>query len=76
MPELESRDGFKEQHPSPYRLELDAIVERHRAHGAVLIVFEGDRVGATASGKGAFDTATQKLADQLLAAIDNGRFDP
>lgn len=75
-PPLSARVGLKEQHPSPYRRELDSIVANHGAHGAVLIVFEADRVGATASGKGGFDAATQKLADQLLAAIDDGQFDP
>lgn len=73
---LSKRPGLKEVNPSPYRRELDSIVDKHGAHGAVLIVFDGDRVGATASGKGAFDAATQKLADQLLAAIDDGQFDP
>ena len=58
--------------------ELGQLATRHGLRGAVLISFtRDDRVGVNSSGEpDIFGVAMEKLGDQILAAIDDGKFDP
>lgn len=57
--------------------DLGRLLAKHGLLGAVLVSFKGERVGTCSSGKGCrFGGAMEKLADRILAAIDDGQFDP
>lgn len=77
---LEGRPGLRTEDPEENSLarELGKLARRHNLRGAVLITFSReDRVGVNSSGEPAmFGCAMEWLGDQLLAAIDDGKYDP
>ena len=57
--------------------ELGQLATRHHLRGCVLISFTDDRVGVNSSGEpDSFGLHMEQLGNRLLAAIDDGRFDP
>lgn len=63
----------------PLVSEVGQLRQRHQLLGCVLVSFTGEpdhRVGVNSSGSGAFGPEMERLADRLLAAIDDGQFDP
>jgi hypothetical protein len=57
--------------------DLGQLARRHHLRGCVLISFTDDRVGANSSGEpDSFGIHMEQLGDRLLAAIDDGEFDP
>lgn len=76
-PSLRDRPGLDVQVGSPLSRDLGDLARRHGLMGAVLITFADDRVGVDSFGKGVvFAEAMNRLGDQMLAAIDDGKFDP
>jgi hypothetical protein len=74
---LELRDGYEESGGHPLVLALRTLVRKHKLTGAVLISFEGGRVGTTVSSpNGPFGVALQELADRVMVMIDDGDLDP
>jgi hypothetical protein len=62
---------------NPLARELGQLAKRHGLRGAVLISFTEDRVGVNSSGDpAAFAIHMERLGERLLAAIDDGAFDP
>lgn len=55
---------------------LGEFAKRHQLRGCVLISFYSDRVGVNTSGIGMFAKHMEQLGDRILAAIDDGKFDP
>ena len=57
--------------------DLRQLAKRHALRGCVLISFTAERVGVNSSGEpDAFAQHMELLGDRLLAAIDDGQFDP
>lgn len=57
--------------------DLGQLAKRHGLRGCVLISFTDERVGVNSSGEpDRFGRAMEQLGDRLLAAIDDGKFDP
>ena len=57
--------------------ELGQLARRHQLVGVVLISFTSDRIGVNSSGvDGPFGQEMERLGDRILAAIDDGKFDP
>jgi hypothetical protein len=76
---LAGRPGLETVSPKldPKARELGEFAKRHGLCGAVLISFSGDLVGVNSSGRGEmWSRQMQSLGDRLLAAIDDGKFDP
>lgn len=75
---LEGRPGLRSESPRTNALarDLGQLAKRHGLVGVVLISFKGDRVGVNSSGEGMMCPAMERLGDQILAAIDDGKFDP
>lgn len=74
---LHVRDGYEESYDHPLVTDLRALRIKHKLVGAVLITFDADRVGVDTSGETfEFGAAMRRLGDQILAAIDDGQFDP
>ena len=76
---LAGRPGLETINPKldPKARELGEFAKRHGLHGCVLISFSGERVGVNSSGRGdMWSRQMQSLGDRLLAAIDDGKFDP
>jgi len=78
-PALRGRPGLESESPRTNTLarELGQLAKRNGLRGAVLISFSKDRVGVNSSGEpDLFSVAMERLGDQILAAIDDGKFDP
>ena len=73
---LNHRKGLVTKAPGKLGRQLGIIAKDHRLLGCVLISFTRDRVCTNTSGEGEMLSHMQRLADQLLAAIDDGQFDP
>jgi hypothetical protein len=75
---LSGRPGLRTESAKTNRLAKDIgeLARRHRLTGCVLISFTSERVGVNSSGKGEFADHMARLADQLLAAIDDGMYEP
>ena len=76
---LAGRPGLRTEGPETNAVarELGQFAKRHRLRGCVLISFKGERVGVNSSGEpDLFGRAMKQLGDRLLAAIDDGKFDP
>lgn len=56
--------------------DVGILAKAHGLVGCVLISFKGDRVGVNSSGEGDFAAHMETLGDRILAAIDDGQFDP
>ncbi len=56
--------------------DVGELARKHGLTGCVLISFTGDYVGVNSSGVGSFAGHMATLGDRLLAAIDDGKFDP
>ena len=56
--------------------ELGQLARRHGLRGCVLISFTDYRVGVNSSGEGEWVQQMEHLGDRLLAAIDDGMFNP
>lgn len=56
--------------------DLGELAKKNGLTGCVLISFTGDRVGVNSSGIGSFADHMSTLGDRILAAIDDGEFDP
>ncbi|WP_057390486.1 hypothetical protein [Pseudomonas aeruginosa] len=74
------RPGLQVAADHPLVCDLNALAVKHGLAGCVLIAFdvESDRVSTTAGGTnpGFVEAGMMPLADELLARIDNGEFDP
>lgn len=78
-PALQGRPGLKSESPRTNALarDLGDLAKRHGLLGAVLVSFGGSRVGVNSCGRqDLFAVAMERLGDQILAAIDDGKFDP
>lgn len=74
---LSERDGFTEDYKHPLVKALRELRTFHGLHGCVLISFDEDRVAVNSSGRDElFGAAMEILGDQILTAIDDGKFDP
>lgn len=76
---LEGRPGLVTEDPATNALSLalGELAAKHGLRGAVMISFKGDRVNVNSSGKGdLFALAMERLGDDILAAIDDGKLDP
>lgn len=76
---LSQRPGLRTEAAATNALaqELGKLAERHGLRGCVLVSFTDDRVGVNSSGEpAAFASHMERLGDRLLAAIDDGMFDP
>jgi hypothetical protein len=56
--------------------DLGQLAERHGLLGCVLISMVDGRIGVNSTGEGGFARHMEQLGDRLLAAIDDGQFDP
>lgn len=57
--------------------DLGQLAKRHGLRGCVLISFTDERVGVNSSGEPAsFGRHMEQLGDRILAAIDDGKFEP
>ena len=57
--------------------DLGQLAARHGLRGCVLVSFTDDRVGVNSSGEpDSFGQHMERLGDKILAAIDDGMFDP
>ncbi|MEA8592286.1 hypothetical protein PZT57_26930 [Pseudomonas aeruginosa] len=79
-PTTDGRKSLRISSAHPLLDDLRSLAEKHGLAGCVLIAFdvENDRVSTSVPGTNqAFvDQGMKPLADQLLARIDNGEFDP
>lgn len=76
---LEGREGLKTEPAATNQMaiELGQFAKRHNLRGAVLITFTSDdRMAVNSSGDGPFGNVMEWLGDHILAAIDDGKFDP
>lgn len=75
---LAGRPGLRTESAETNALagELGKLARAHGLTGCVLISFTGDRVGVNSSGEGSFADYMESLGDGMLAAIDDGIFDP
>lgn len=76
---LEGRPSLRTESGSTNALAkaLGKLAREHGLRGCVLVSFIGDRVCINSSGSpDLFGRAMEQLADQILAAIDDGQFDP
>jgi hypothetical protein len=74
---LRQRAGYRETKDHALIKALWKLREEHGLVGAVLISFTADHVAVNSSGKtDEFGAAMERLGDQILAAIDNGHFNP
>ena len=77
---LDGRPGLRTEPPKRNALarDLGQLASRHHLMGVVLISFTGDeRVGVNSSGEpDLFASAMEQLGDRILAAIDDGQFEP
>jgi len=76
---LDGRPGLRTEPATTNALarELGQIAKRNGLRGCVLISFTSDRVGVNSSGEPAdFARHMEQLGDRLLAAIDDGGFNP
>lgn len=76
---LEGRPGFKTEEPETNALarDLGQLAKKHGLLGVVLISFTRDHVGVNSSSETRlFGDAMVELGDRVLAAIDDGQFDP
>lgn len=77
MSDLSERPGFQESMTHPLRRAVCDLRAKHNLTGCVLISFYGDRVGVSSSGcTDEFGAHMITLGDRILAAIDDGQFDP
>lgn len=79
-PTTDGRNSLRISGTHPLLDDLKALAEKHDLAGCVLIAFdvENDRVSTTVAGTNKIfvDQGMKPLADQLLARIDDGEFDP
>lgn len=71
--------GLRTEDPETSALarDLGQLAKRHRLMGVVLISFTGERVGVNSSGETYLSgRAMEQLGHRILAAIDDGKFDP
>lgn len=76
---LHGRTDLREEPASTNALarDLGLLAKRHGLQGVVMLSFKADRVGVNSSGDPLmFALAMERLGDQLLAAIADGKFDP
>jgi len=74
---LKDRPSYVEDHDSPLTKALGKLRREFGLVGVVLIDFTSDRVGACSSGATEeFSRHMSTLADRVLAAIDDGKFNP
>lgn len=76
---LHGRKGLRTESPKTNALarELGQLAKRNGLRGCVLISFTDDRVGVNSSGgPDSFGGEMERLGDRILAAIDDGMFDP
>lgn len=76
---LGGRPGLIEESAAKNALakDLGQLARRHGLCGCVLISFTDERVGVNSSGQSDdFGRVMEVLGDRLLAAIDDGKFDP
>jgi hypothetical protein len=74
---LKERPGYQADHGHELIDATRELREQNGLTGVVVISFYGDRVGVNSSGSNpAFGEAMHDLADRVLAAIDDGYFDP
>ena len=76
---LSGRPGLIEESAETNALakDLGQLAEQHGLRGCVLISFTDKRYGVDSSGEpGSFARLMEQLGDRLLAAIDDGKFDP
>jgi len=77
MGELSKRPGYQESMTHPLRRAVCDLRAKHDLTGCVLISFDGDRVGVSSSGRtDEFGAHMVTLGDRILAALDDGQFDP
>lgn len=76
----DGRPGLKISSVHPLIDDLNALAAKHGLIGCVLVAFDekSDRVSTTVGGTNELfvNQGMKPLADQLLARIDNGDFDP
>ena len=75
-PSLKGRSGLRSESPHSLARDLGILAKRHGLLGVVMISFGRERVGVNSSGEGLMAIAMERLGDQILAAIDDGKFDP
>lgn len=75
---IESRPGYQETPAKESTLarELGLLARKHKILGCVLISFTRGRVAVNSSGVTPLAPCMDQLADRMLAAIDDGFFDP
>jgi len=76
---LDGRPGLRVECSATNKLaqELGRLARRHGLRGCVLISFTAERVGVNSSGEpDLFARHMERLGDRILAAIDDGLFDP
>ena len=74
---LDNRPGLITQENSKLGSDLKKLALNNGFLGAVVIGFDRERVHVAPCGIGnAMSSEMQKLADRILAAIDDGFFDP
>ncbi len=75
---LDGRKGLVTESPESNALaqDLALLVVKHRLTGAVLVTFTLERVAVNSSGIGQFGHHMEQLGDKILAAIDDGSYDP
>jgi len=76
---LEQRPGYETGDPNTDELarDLGKLAKRHGLMGCVLVSFKGERVRTNFSAEGdLMYRAMDELSTKLLAAIDDGTFDP
>jgi len=79
MNPLRGRPGLICTAPEKSALAHDVgeLAKRHNLRGCVLISFTYERVGVNSSGEpDMFAAHMETLGDRILAAIDDGTFDP
>lgn len=74
---IEDRESFQMVEHSPLARAVRELRERFGLVGCVLIDFTAERVGVCHSGKtDEFNQHMATLGARILAAIDDGKFDP
>jgi len=77
---LAGRPSLRTSRSHPLVRELGDLARRNGIMGAVLITFTGApdyRVGVNSCGEpNTFGKEMERLGDRILAAIDDGKFDP
>ncbi|HBO5516254.1 TPA: hypothetical protein L4559_005183 [Pseudomonas aeruginosa] len=79
-PTTDGRKSLRISSTHPILDDLRSLAEKHGLAGCILISFDvdNDRVSTSVAGTNQVfvDQGMKPLADQLLARIDNGEFDP